>query len=76
MLDLLFIDVQEDLPGIIDKIKVLITQLRVRLTQFCKQTNVLLVLKMREFYLLIYNKLLEFELRVSQPLILGIFMLQ
>ena len=75
ILDLLFIDVKEDLPGVMDKLKILITQLKQKVTQFCKQKNLLIVLKMRQFYHKIQLKLKELELRVSMPLSIGIFIL-
>ena len=76
ILELLFIDVKEDLPGVVDKLKFLVTQLKQKLTQFCKQSNLLIVLKMRDFYFNLHGKLRELELRVSMPLFIGIFMLQ
>ena len=76
ILDLLFIDVAEDLPGVIDQIKIVIKELKKKLTEFCKSDNLLLVIKMRDFYYNLQYKLKELELRTSMPLLLGIFMLQ
>jgi len=72
----LFIDVSEDLPGVIDQIKIVIKELKKKLTEFCKHDNLLLVIKMRDFYYNLQYKLKELELRTSMPLLLGIFMLQ
>ena len=75
-MELLFIDPQQDLPGVIDKLRFLIQQLKAKLIHFCKQQNLLIVLKMRHFYYNIYYKVRELDIRVSMPLFLGIFMLQ
>jgi len=75
LLELLFIDISEDLPGVIDKLKVLVIQLRHRVTQFCKHGNLLVILKLRDFYRNIRMKIKELEIRTSMPLLLGIFML-
>lgn len=75
ILDLLFIDVSEDLPWVIDQIKFTIKELKKKLTEFCKNDNLFLVIKMRDFYYNIQKKLKELELRTSMPLLLGIFML-
>lgn len=76
ILDLLFIDVAEDLPWVIEQIKIVIKELKKKLTEFCKNDNLLLVIKMRDFYYNLQYKLKELELRTAMPLLLGIFMLQ
>jgi len=76
ILDLHFIDIIEDLPGVIDQLKILITQLRQKITHFCKQQNLIVVIKMREIYCQLLYKMKELNLRVSMPMCVGIFMLQ
>ena len=76
IIDMLFIDPQEELPFIISRLKLLITKLKVKLTTFCKYNNLLVVIKMRDCFYNILYKLNELELRVKMPMILGIFMVQ
>ena len=76
IMDLLFIDSQQDLPGVVDILKILVSQLKNKVTKFCKNKNLLIVMKLREFYHNIMMKIKELEMRTSLPLILGIFMLQ
>lgn len=74
LIDMLFIDPQEELPFIIARLKLLITKLKVKITTFCKYNNLLVVIKMRDPYYNILYKLKELELRVKMPMVLGIFM--
>lgn len=76
IMDLLFIDSQQDLPGVVDVLKILVSQLKQKVTKFCKNKNLLIVMKLREFYHSIMMKIKELEMRTSLPLIIGIFMLQ
>ena len=46
------------------------------MTLFCKQKNLLIILKMRDFFYNLVSKIRELELRASMPLVIGIYMLQ
>ncbi len=76
LFDLTFIDVVHELPGVINLLKMQIKQLKLKVTQFCKQQNLAVVFKMRDLYCIIAHKLKELDMRVSMPLCVGIYMLQ
>lgn len=76
VIDLLFIDPAEELPLVLARMRLVISKLKNRLTQFCKANNLLLVIKMRDFYYNLLHKTKEIDLRTSMPMIVGIFMLQ
>ena len=63
------------MPIVLARIKILIGKLKQKLHQFCKSSNLLAILKMRDSYFNLLVKLKELDLRTQMPMLVGIFML-